>query len=256
MTTVNTFGEHLRSYRKRRGMSQLQLATAANSTPRYISFIETGRSRPKKDIILRLSNALNLTLREKNTILLSAGLPAMYSNTPLNDKEMEPVYRIIKQVLKNHDPFPAWSIAPGLHFLDSNAAAEKLYPGLVGVAPKDLINMWCAPSDTVDEKTRAETIFHILDILRNEIFHYPHPDLPDLLQQVQSYATGLTSPTLHNDSPIICSTILFNDTPINTLTTVMRFDKAVNINMEEIRIELIFPADAASEAVFREAQSE
>jgi len=165
MEKLSLFGEHLRSYRKRRGISQLELAASACSTPRYISFIETGRSRPGKGVVLRIAKVLNLTLRETNSLLVSAGLRAAFDDIPLDVQEMQPVRRIINQILKKHDPYPAWSIGPGLRFLNSNKAAEKLYPGFVGMEPKDLIDLWCSPDSIIDEGGRAEAIFQTINVI-------------------------------------------------------------------------------------------
>jgi transcriptional regulator with XRE-family HTH domain len=251
MADLSAIGIQLRQFRKQRGMSQLELAEAASSTPRYISFIETGRSRPKRNVVLRLAEALHMTLRDRNALLVSAGLPAAFTDQPLEDGEMEPVRRIIKQVLKKHDPFPAWVIGPGLRFLDSNQAAEKITPGLVGMEPKDIIGMWCSPNELMSESDRVRTIFQLLEFLREESYHHPHPDLPALLRQVEFYVKDIKNRPVLSESPIMFPTLMVGGKLIKTLSTVMRFDKVVNVTMAEIRIELIFPADEEAEAAFR-----
>ncbi len=251
MTTLSPIGIQLRQHRKQRGFSQLDLAHEAGSTPRYISFIETGRSRPGRAIILRLAEALNLTLRDSNALLASAGLPAAFAEQPLDDDAMLPVQRIMEAVLNNHEPFPAWVIGPGMRFLASNAGAEKVYPGLVGMEPKDMISLWCDPANNSDESERAYAVFQTLKGLKQEALHYPHPDLPALIKQVASYAADFESPPLLSDSPVMCPTIMVDGQPVRTLSTVMRFDKVVNVTMAELRVELVFPADDASEAVLR-----
>lgn len=251
MANVSAVGIQIRQHRKQRGLSQLALANAADSTSRYISFIETGRSRPGREVILRLANALNLTFRDSNELLVSAGLPVAFDERPLDDDEMKPVQRIIEEVLKKHDPFPAWVIGPGLQFLASNEAAEKVFPGMVGMAPKELIDLWCAPSDYISEEERAYIVHQTLHGLRQEAFKHPHPVIPDLLQQVEAYAAEIDEPPTLSDSPVMCPTLTVNGQQIRTLTTVMRFDKAVNVTMAEIRVELVFPADDESEAILR-----
>lgn len=251
MNQLSAVGYQLRQHRKRRGMSQLELANAASSTPRYISFIETGRSRPGKEVTLRLAEALNLTLRDSNTLLTSAGLPKAFADNPIEDEEMSPIKRLISQVLKKHEPFPAWAISPGLRFYESNQGAEKVLPGLVGKDPKELIDMWCAPSTVLPDAERAYIISQTLSGLRYEAFHYPHPDLPELIQHVECYAKTLSELPLISDSPVMCPTIVVNGQQIRTLSTVMRFDKVVNVTMAEIRVELVFPADDESEQILR-----
>jgi len=251
MASISAVGIQLRQHRKQRGLSQLALANAADSTSRYISFIETGRSRPGREVILRIANALNLTFRDSNELLVSAGLPVAFAERPLEDEEMAPVRRIIQQVLKKHDPFPAWVIGPGLQFLASNEAAEKVFPGMVGMDPKDLIDLWCAPSEHMSEAERAYIVFQTMHGLRHEAFHHPHPVFPELLRQVESYAADFKEPPALSNSPVMCPTLMVNGQQVRTLSTVMRFDKAVNVTMAEIRVELVFPADDESEAILR-----
>ncbi len=251
MITLSPIGVQLRQHRKRRGFSQLDLANEAGSTPRYISFIETGRSRPGKELILRIAEALNLTLREINALLISTGLPVAFHELSLDDEDMKPVKRIIEQVLKKHEPFPAWAIGPGLRFLDSNQGAEKIFPGLVGMDPQDMIDMWCAPSNQINEVDRAYNVFQTLKGLRQEALHHPHPEIPLRIKQVQAYAANIKEPHSLSDSPVMCPVIMVNEQPVKTLSTVMRFDKVVNVTMAEIRIELVFPADKESEAILR-----
>lgn len=251
MTKISAIGLLLRQHRKKRHCTQLDLALSAGTTPRYISFIETGRSRPGKNVILRLAEALTLTLRETNALLVAAGLPMSYAERSLDEQQMEPVKRTIDHILKKHEPFPAWVIAPGLRFMASNNAAEKIFPGLVGMEPIDLIDLWCSPSDRFDEQQRAHIIFQTLNGLRHEALYYPHPDVNRAIERVEYYAKDFSEPPIINDTSVMCPTLFVNGQQVRTLTTVMRFDKVVEVTMEEIRIELVFPADQHSESIFR-----
>ena len=251
MNELSNIGIHLRQHRKRRGMSQLALANSAESTSRYISFIETGRARPGREVILRLAESLNLTPRESNELLVAAGLPLLFAEASLTDEEMEPIRKVIEQVLQNHNPFPAWAIGPGLRFLDSNQAAEKVFPGMVGMEPSKLIDLWCRPSDAVAESERAYIVQQTLQGLKHEAFHHPHPEIPALVKQLETYSDEFNELPLVSDSAVMCPTIMVNGHPVRTLSTVMRFDKVVNVTMSEIRIELVFPADQESENIFK-----
>lgn len=248
---MSAIGVHLKQHRKLRGMSQLDLASASSSTPRYISFIETGRARPGKEVLNRIAAALNLTLRDTNELMASAGLPIVYPQQPLEHEDMQPIKRLIEHVLKKHEPYPAWVIAPGLTFLDSNNAAEKVFPGLVGMEPTALVDLWCGTSLGLDEPQRAYIIHQTLSGLRHEAFHYPHPAIPALLKQVEDYAADIDMPSGAIEPTVLTPTLIVNGKEVRTLTTVMRFDKVVNVTMAEIRIELVFPADEESEAILR-----
>ena len=251
MSELSAVGSQLRQHRKQRGMSQLDLACSAGSTSRHISFIETGRSRPGRDVLLRIASAMSLTLRDSNALLVSAGLAPAFPNAPLEDTEMEPIRRLITQVLKKHEPFPAWVIGPGLRFLSSNNGAEKVLPGLVGIEPKVLIEQWCTPNPLIKESEREYVVFQTLQGLRHEQFHHPHHEIPDLIKLVESYALAFDKAPILPDSPVLCPSIMVNGQQVRTLSTVMRFDKVVNVTMAEIRVELVFPADDESEAILR-----
>ncbi len=251
MKELSNIGIHLRQHRKRRGMSQLALANSAESTSRYISFIETGRARPGREVILRLSESLNLTPRESNELLIAAGLPILFTEASLNDEEMEPVKKVIEQVLQKHDPFPAWAIGPGLRFLNSNQAAEKVFPGMVGMEPSQLIDLWCSPSHEVPESQRAYIVQQTLQGLKHEAFHHPHPEIPALIKQLEGYAAQFDQLPLIAESSVMCPTIMIKGQEVRTLSTVMRFDKVVNVTMSEVRVELVFPADEESEAILK-----
>ncbi|MBV1909524.1 MAG: helix-turn-helix domain-containing protein [Kangiellaceae bacterium] len=251
MTALSNIGIHLRQHRQRRGMSQLALASAAESTSRYISFIETGRARPGKEVVLRLAGSLNLTPRESNELLIAAGLPVLFPEVSFEQVEMEPVRKVIKQVLEKHDPFPAWVIGPGLRFLDSNQGAERVFPGMVGMEPTQLIDLWCSPSDYVPESQRAYIVQQTLQGLKHEAFHHPHPEIPALVKQLEVYAAEFKELPLIAESAVMFPAILVEGQEVRTLSTVMRFDKVVNVAMSEIRVELVFPADEESEAIFR-----
>lgn len=104
----STFGEHLRTWRQMRHLSQQGLAECADLFPRHVSFLETGRSSPSREMVLRLSDRLNVPLRERNTMLESAGFAAMYKTSALDAPEMQSVRRSLDIVLKCHFPIPAW----------------------------------------------------------------------------------------------------------------------------------------------------
>jgi transcriptional regulator with XRE-family HTH domain len=112
MTSEKTspFGRGLRHWRHLRGVSQLQLATSAGTTTRYVSFLETGRSRPSKDVVERLCDALMVPLRERNRLLEMAGLPPAYPEGDLSADDLAPFQRVIRQLLDSHEPFPGFVV--------------------------------------------------------------------------------------------------------------------------------------------------
>ncbi len=252
MGSLSVFGEHLRVWRKRRGLSQLDLAMLADTTPRYVSFVETGRSRPGRGVVLRLAEAMDLPLRDRNTLLLAAGLSPVFTERALQDKMMEPVQRIIQCVFDNHEPYPACLLGSGMRFLQTNRAAERLFPGLIHMEPEALLAMWLAPGPGRENvEDWREAAHATVASLRREMLHRPSPELRKLVECAESYTADLGPAPPSSDLPVLCPTLLVQGRRIRTITTVMRFDKTTDVTTSELRIELMFPADAESEAFFR-----
>ena len=252
MATTSPFGERLRAWRKRRGLSQLDLALTAGTTPRYLSFVETGRSRPGRGVVLRLAEAMGLSLRDRNALLTAAGLRPAYPEGRLDDEALGPIRRVVEQVLANHDPYPGWSFGPGLQVLGSNRAAERLMPGMTALSPEQLVDLWCTPDPSLSRSEQARQVHQVVATIRAEIFHHPHPDLPALLDRAEAHAKRFGPAPDLPESLVLCPTLRIGDREIRTLSTVLRFDKATDVTVAELRIELVFPADEHAERVFRE----
>ena len=124
---LSPFGQQLRAWRRRAGISQLELAAQAGTTPRYVSFIETGRARPGRELILRLAAALDVPLRDRNALMTAAGLTPAFPARALSDVAMQPVKLVLEQVLRGHEPYPAWVVGRGLRFLSSNRGARRCF---------------------------------------------------------------------------------------------------------------------------------
>src|SRR5690349_20498896 len=126
-------GELLRAWRRRRSLSQLELALDAAVSSRHVSFLETGRARPSREMLLRLAEHLEVPLRERNALLLAAGYAPVYGERPLQDADMEPVRSALDRFLRAHEPYPAIVIDRHHTLLASNDATQAL---LDGVAPR------------------------------------------------------------------------------------------------------------------------
>jgi transcriptional regulator with XRE-family HTH domain len=128
----SSFGQRLRRWRTQRGLSQLALANSAGTTPRHVSFLETGRSRPQRDIVLRLGDALALPLREINAMLQAAGLTPSFAHQPWQAADLAPFRAAIDTMLAAHLPYPALVLDSHTTVLQVNAACDRLFgPGLV-----------------------------------------------------------------------------------------------------------------------------
>src|SRR6185369_16315286 len=132
MENVQTVGSLLKLWRERRRRSQLDLALDAEISTRHLSFVETGRSLPSRDMVLRLAEQLDVPFRERNSLLLAAGYAPVYSEAPLASPQMTAVRTAIHQVLTGHEPYPAVVVDGGWNLVDANASVALL---LEGVAP-------------------------------------------------------------------------------------------------------------------------
>jgi transcriptional regulator with XRE-family HTH domain len=252
------FGQHLRRWRERRGLSQLLLAAEAGTTPRHVSFLETGRSRPGRELVLRLAASLDVPLRERNALLHAAGLAPEFPALALTAEAMRPIADVVDRVLRGHDPYPAWVYTRGLRALASNRAGEALFPGLCAMAPEAIVDLWFAPGPF------RETVENWQDVawagvhsLRREAQRSSDSAALALLRRAEAHAqrTLLPEGPASTDLPVVCPRFRIGGRVVRTVSTVLRFDSAVEVTTSELRVELMFPGDAASDAFFRELAS-
>ncbi|MBL8680487.1 MAG: helix-turn-helix transcriptional regulator [Myxococcales bacterium] len=252
---MSPFGQQLRLWRVRAGVSQLALAAIAGTTPRHLSFLETGRSRPGSELVLRLAAALEIPLRERNALLLAAGLAPAYPSLGLDDGVMKPVQRVLDRVLASHEPYPAWVGSAGFRFLASNHAAERLFPGMCAMSPEVIVDLWFGPGPFRElVENWEEVVWAGIAALRREASRSSDPSITALVRRAESHAKGLAPP--HADArpelPVICPRLNIGGRRVRTISTVMRFDTAVEVTASELKVELMFPADDESDEFFRE----
>src|SRR5687768_13641265 len=128
-TTANAIrpvGDLLREWRQRRRMSQLDFAVEAEISSKHLSFLETGRSRPSRDMLLHLAELLEVPLRERNALLVAAGFAPMFSERPLNDPALQSAREAVDLVLHGHEPYPALAIDRHWTMIAANAAVTRL----------------------------------------------------------------------------------------------------------------------------------
>ncbi|MBI4940029.1 MAG: helix-turn-helix transcriptional regulator [Actinobacteria bacterium] len=258
---TSPFGRRLRYWRSARGMSQLDLASAAGTTSRHLSFCETGRSRPGRDLVLRLADVLAVPVRDRNDLLEAAGLPPEYPARPLDSPQLAPVRRVLDQVLAAHDPYPAWVLGRGLAVVDANRAARVLFPGVVGLTSEQFVDVWFGPGPLADRLVnRAEVLRAGLAQLRREAWASGDPAMLAVLSRAGTLAAqafagsgaGATEAWHPDDSPVSCPVLDIGGRIVRTVSTVMQFDTAVEVTTSELRVELMYPADPDSDRALRE----
>lgn len=252
---LSPFGQHLRHWRTRAGKSQLELASEAGTTPRHLSFIETGRSRPGVELVLRLATALDIPIRERNALLFAAGLPPSYPAFALEDEAMKPIQRVLDRVLASHEPYPAWVGSRGFRFLSSNRAAEALFPGMCAMSPEAIVELWFGPGPFRQMvENWQDVVWAGVAALRREAVRASDPALTALLRRAEAHARAIPAPEhdARPELPVICPRLNIGGRRVRTISTVMRFDTAIEVTASELRVELMFPADDDSELFFRD----
>ncbi len=255
-SSARPVGDLLRQWRRRRRMSQLDLACEARISTRHLSFLETGRARPSRDMVLHLAEQLDVPPRERNALLNAAGFAPAYAERPLADPALEPAWRAIKLVLKGHEPFPALVFDRRFDLLAANAAIMPLTqgcdPGLLeppvntmrvalhprGMAPR-IANYGQWRAHLLDQVARAAaaTADPALEALHGELCAYPAPDnrVVDALPGETDYAGVLVPLRLVTDKGLL-----------SFITTVTVFGTPMDLTLTELALETFFPADEAT----------
>lgn len=243
------FGEALREARQRRGLSQLELALQAKSTARHLSFLETGRSRPGEDMVLRLCRCLDLPLRQRNRLLRAAGFPPAFTERALDDAALRPVTAVIDRLLAAHEPFPAYVVDARWRFRRGNRGGAWLWRAL-GVDAGD-VNMLSAlfEGDAWEMLLNREALLaQAAEVLDRDAAALGDPVLS---AEAAALRRRVTRPTTAEPGPVVSARLRIGGEIVEVLTTVCRLGNANDVTVDELRVELVFPADAASEQVLR-----
>jgi transcriptional regulator with XRE-family HTH domain len=252
---VTACGRRLKHWRQHRGLSQLELALRAQVSQRHVSFVETGRSRPRRDVVLRIAEALEIPIRERNTILEFAGLAPSYPEVPLSSAAIAPFREAVRRMLTAHEPYPAYVINRWWEVVDANAAGRRLFPqlGSGGVNVVDALFSPGAMRDMIDNFSAAG--WTLLLRLRREIEESTGDErLRALLERAEAYMRDVPRTDTHDDSAlVVCPHLRIGGRVIRTLSMMARFGSAREVTLDELRVEMLYPADDVADAFFRES---
>ena len=248
-------GQLLQSWRKRRRMSQLDLALTAKVSAKHVSFLETGRAQASREMLLHLSRYLEIPPREQNRLLLSAGYAPYFHETPVGDQRFENARLIIDLILRSHEPYPAIAMDRYWNSVLYNRALEPLLSALapeLRQPPINLLRLSLHPGGVAPRILNfGEWRDHLLMRLRQQINATDDPALADLLREVEHYP----HPTYEPSEPTSQLAVpLVLQTPAGVLrfyTTTMVFGSPVDITLSELAIETFLPADAATASAMR-----
>jgi transcriptional regulator with XRE-family HTH domain len=249
-TATVPLGTLLRDWRQRRRLSQLDLALEAGVSARHLSFLETGRAKPSREMVLHLSEQLDVPLRDRNSLLLAAGFAPAFEERPIDAPEMAPVREALDRVLTGHEPYPAivvdrwWNLAAAnssiatftagvpAHLMEPpvNALRVSLHPD--GMAPRIL--------------NYAEWRAHLLERLHRQVAITADDRLAELYAEVSEYP-GETAEA-HAPGGEIAVPLRWDagDRELAFFSTIATFGTAVDITLAELAIEAFFPADRAT----------
>ncbi len=255
-------GELVREWRTRRRRSQLDLALQVGVSTRHLSCVETGRSRPSPELILALAHHLDVPLRDRNTLLLAGGYAPRFSQRSLDDPSMAAVRTSIQRMLDAHDPYPGVVIDRAWNVLQSNRAGLGLTVGVPEHVTSPTLNVYrvCLHPDGLARRTTnfVDWASYLLGQLRRSVSLTGDPALVALEAEVLAYPTvaqiaPLVAGTVGDDPPIVVpfrmSTPLGEVSMFTTLTT---FGTPLDVTVEELALELFFPADDRSAEMLRE----
>ncbi|MGB0560429.1 MAG: helix-turn-helix domain-containing protein [Spirulinaceae cyanobacterium] len=259
-----TFPTLCRQWRKLRKFSQLDLALVAGVSQRHVSWLETGRSQPSRAMIVRLSEAMEIPLRDRNVLLQAAGYAATYFETALEEPMMAPILEVLNQVLQNHEPLPAVVVDRVWTLKKANRAAELLFS--LGGDPQALLDTIGAngefnlalltlhPQGLRPYITNWEQIApSLVRRLRNEALVSHDPTLQQRFSEYIALAepieeTPLSTPGL---LPVLPLALNFHGLELSLFSVISSFGTPQDITADELRIETFYPMNAQTEQFFR-----
>src|SRR5271169_2124088 len=249
-------GEHLRQWRQRRHLSQLDLAGDAEISARHLSFLETGRAAPSRDMVLKLAERLNVPLRERNVLLVAAGFAPAFPQRSLDDPALESARAAIDLVLRAHEPNPA--LAYDRHW--NLVSANRMVMPLLGTVPQRLltppINIFrlALHPEALAARTvnLAEWCGHLLERLHRQCEATADPGLINLYHELKAYPIPARSRPLPADSIAIPFKLRLNGEVLSFFSTTMIFGTPVDITLSELALETFFPADDLTARRMRE----
>lgn len=251
-------GEHLREWRQRRRLSQLDLAGEAEISARHLSFVETGRAAPSRDMVLRLAERLDVPLRERNVLLVAAGFAPMFPNRTLDDPALAAARQAMEIVLRAHEPYPALAIDRHWNLVSANAMVAPLLDGIAPALlqpPLNVLRLAFHPQGLAPRTANlAEWCAHLMERLHRQIEVTADPALVALRDELKTYPIPARRTPAVNpvDSVAVPFQMTFGKGVLSFISTTMVFGTPVDVTLSELALETFFPADEGTAAAMRE----
>ncbi|MFE3755784.1 helix-turn-helix domain-containing protein [Nocardia tengchongensis] len=252
-----TAGDLLRQWRTTRRLSQLELAGRADTSTRHLSFIETGRATPSRQMLLHLSDELDIPLRERNRMLLAAGYAPVYAEPELDTPAMRPVRDALRQILTGLEPHPALAIDAAWTMVDANAGIALFLDGVDPALlrpPVNALRLTLHPDGLADRILNlAQWRGHLFERLQRQIDVTGSPDLAALLSELRAYPGGEDAPGLPEpDQAVVPLRLRLDGHDLAFLSVTTVFGTPMNVTVAELAIEAFLPADTATATLLRD----
>lgn len=257
VTTVvepGPFARELRRWRDHRRWSQLDLAIRADTTQRYLSYLEQGRSRPGRAMVVRLAESLDLSLRERNALLLTAGYAPAYDELGLDAPQLEPVRTALRTVLDGHLPYPALVADQYGSLLEANRAFDLFTEGCAAellASPVNVRRLAVHPRGLAPRVINLpEWGRHVTEAMRNVARISPDPELDALVDELEGYL-----PPVRFDGDYVGFAVPLrlrsDDGELTLITTLTSFATATDVALAELHLEAFLPADEQTAEILR-----
>ncbi len=262
MSSTQTIGDYLRAWRQRRRLSQLDLAGEAEISTRHLSFLETGKAQPSREMVLRLADGLDVPLRERNVLLIAAGFAPVFPQRDFADPALSAARRAVELVLAGHEPFPALAIDRHWTMVMANRAVAPLLGGVdpsLLKPPVNVLRLSLHPKGLAPRIANlAEWRTHLLARLRQQIAATADATLAALLEELRLYpehsARAARPPSGRDYAGIaVPLELVTEEGTLAFLSTTTVFGTPVDVTLAELAVEAFFPADAGTARALRGA---
>ena len=259
------FGPMLRTWRRRRGASQLALALQSGVSQRHVSFLESGRAKPSREMVVQLTTALDVPLRQRNAMLLAAGYAPVYRESNLGAPELTPVRQAMDRILKQQEPYPAVVIDRLWNLIQANEAAQAftlfLFEGPPPAPPAGKppnILRWLLDPRALRAKIAnwEEVARYLVSTTYAEILaDGGEPKALAFIEEIMAYpdvpASFRKLRFEDRPAPVLTVDYIVGGKSLSVFTTIATLGTPQDITLQEVRIECFFPADERSDALFR-----
>jgi transcriptional regulator with XRE-family HTH domain len=261
MATAQPVGDLLREWRQRRRMSQLDLASEAEISTRHLSFLETGRAQPSRDMVLHLAEQLEVPLRERNVLLVAAGFAPVFVERSLEDPALQTARKAVDLVLAGHEPYPALAVDRHWTMVAANRAVAQLIVGADATLlqpPVNVMRLSLHPNGLAPRIINLpEWRAHLLARLRRQVEISADTVLADLMRELASYPVPQRPPSRRGPSGTELAGVVVpvqfatDHGTLSFFSTTTVFGTPLDITLSELALEAFFPADAATSDALR-----